>query len=86
MFKSFKILSHIFYQIYTLEITSSLLLGLCDLEINFFSSLGSVHGKTTYEWHTDDIRVHKSDIRITYEYIRVTYEYIQVAYGWHTSK
>ena len=30
-----------------------------------------VHGKTTYEWHTDDIRVHKSDIRwhtSTYEW------------------
>ena len=24
-----------------------------------------VHGKTTYKWHTDDIRVHTSDIRIT---------------------
>ena len=35
-------------------------------------------GKTTYEWHTNDIRVHTSDIRMTYEYIRVTY-------GWHTS-
>ena len=33
---------------------------------------------STYEWHTDDIRVHASDIRMTYEYIRVTY-------GWHTS-
>ena len=37
-----------------------------------------VHGKTTYEWHTDDIRVHTSDIRMTYESMRVTY-------GWHTS-
>ena len=37
-----------------------------------------VHGKTTYEWHTNDIRVHTIDIRMTYEYIRVTY-------GWHTS-
>ena len=33
---------------------------------------------STYEWHTDDIRLHMSDIRMTYEYIRVTY-------GWHTS-
>ena len=32
-----------------------------------------VHGKTTYESHTDDIRVHTSDIWMTYEYIRVTY-------------
>ena len=37
-----------------------------------------VHGKTTYEWHTDDIRLYTSDIRMTYKYIRVTY-------GWHTS-
>ena len=47
-----------------------------------------VHGKTTGEWHTNDIRVHTSDIRVhtsdirmTYEYIRITYEYIR----WHTS-
>ena len=37
-----------------------------------------VPGKTTDEWHTDDIPVHTSDIRMTYEYIRVTYR-------WHTS-
>ena len=37
-----------------------------------------VHGKITYEWHTDGTRVYASDIRMTYEYIRVTY-------GWHTS-
>ena len=37
-------------------------------------SFNSVHGKTTYKWQTDDIRVHMSDIRITCEYIRVTYE------------
>ena len=36
----------------------------------------TIHGKTTYEWHTDDIRIHTSDIRMTYEYIPVTY-------GWH---
>ena len=57
----------------------------------------TVHGKTTYEWHTDDIRVNTSDIRMTYKYIRVTYgwhwseirmtyEYIRVAYGWHRSE
>ena len=40
--------------------------------------LETVHGKTTDEWHTNDIRVHTSDIEMTYEYIRVTY-------GWHTS-
>ena len=40
--------------------------------------LKRVHGKTTYEWHTDDIRVHTSHVRMTYEYTRVTY-------GWHTS-
>ena len=55
-----------------------------------------VHGKTSYEWHTNDIQVHRSDIRMTCEYIRVTYgwhtsdirmtyEYIRVTYGWHTS-
>ena len=33
---------------------------------------------STYEWHTDDIRVHTSDIWMIYEYIRVTY-------GWHTT-
>ena len=43
---------------------------------------------STYERHTDDIRVHTSDIRLTYEYIRMTYgwhEYIRLTYGWHTS-
>ena len=49
---------------------------------------GTVHGKTTvewhtstygwhtstYEWHKDDIRVHTSDIGITSEHIRATYE------------
>ena len=37
-----------------------------------------VHGKTTFEWHTNDIRVHKSDIRTTCECIWVICE-------WHTS-
>ena len=32
-----------------------------------------VHGKTTYEWYTNDMRVHNSDKQMTYEYIRVTY-------------
>ena len=55
-----------------------------------------VHGKTTDEWHTNDIRIHPSDIRVTYEWhtstyewhtddIRVTHEHIQVTHGWHTS-
>ena len=35
------------------------------------TKLLTVHGKTTDEWHTDDIRVHTSDIWMTYE--------------WHTS-
>ena len=59
-------------------------------------NLCTVYGKTTYEWHTDDIRVHTSDIRMTYEYIRVRYGWhtstykwhtddIRVTYGWHTS-
>ena len=38
----------------------------------------SVHGKTTDEWHTNDIRVHTSGIRMTYEWHTSTYE-------WHTS-
>ena len=41
-------------------------------------NLDTVYGKTTCEWHTDDIRVHTSEVRMTYEYIQVTY-------GWHTS-
>ena len=48
-----------------------------NIKINICTCL-KVYGKTTYEWHTDGIRVHTSDIRMTYEYIRVTY-------GWHTS-
>ena len=68
----------------------------------FFNKVTSskrVHGKTTYEWHTNDIRVHTRDRRMTYEYIRITYgwhtsmyewhtddiEYIRVTHGWHTS-
>ena len=43
-----------------------------------------VHGKTTDEWHTNDIRVHTSDIRMTYEYIRVTYGWHTSTYKWHT--
>ena len=43
-----------------------------------------VHGKTTYEWHTDNIRVHTSDIRMTHEYIRVTYGWYTSTYEWHT--
>ena len=39
---------------------------------------------STYEWHTDDIRVHTSDIRMTYEYIRVTYGWHTSIYEWHT--
>ena len=37
-----------------------------------------VHGKTTFEWHTNDIRVHKSDIQTTCECIWVICK-------WHTS-
>ena len=44
----------------------------------------TVHGKTTDEWHTNDIRVHTSDIRMTYEYIRVTNEWHTSTYEWHT--
>ena len=42
-----------------------------------------VHGKTTYEWHTNNIRVHTIDIRMTYEYIRVTYGWHTRTYEWH---
>ena len=48
-----------------------------------------VHGKTTDDWHTDDIRVtygwHTSGIRVTYEYIRLTYGWHTSTYEWHTS-
>ena len=46
-----------------------------------------VHGKTTHEWHTDDIQVHTcgymSDIWMTYEYIPVTYGWNTSTYQWH---
>ena len=35
-------------------------------------AFNTVHGETTYESHTDDIRVHTSDMRMAYEYIPVT--------------
>ena len=44
-----------------------------------------VHGKATYEWQTNDIRVHTSDIRMAYRHIRVTYEWHTSVYEWHTS-
>ena len=43
-----------------------------------------VHSKTTYEWHTDDIRVDMSDIRMTYDYIQVTHGWHTSTYEWHT--
>ena len=49
-----------------------------------FWKLKMVHGKTTYRWHTDDIRTHTSDMWITYEYIRVTYGWHTSTYDWHT--
>ena len=39
---------------------------------------------STYDWHTDDMRVYTSDIRITYEHIRVTYGWHTSTYKWHT--
>ena len=39
---------------------------------------------STYEWHTDDIRVHTSDIWMTYEYTGVTYGWHTSTYEWHT--
>ena len=50
-----------------------------------FSNMTEVHGKSTDEWHTNDIRAHTSDIRMTYEYIRVTYEWHTSRYEWHTN-
>ena len=58
---------------------------------NIHSQCRRVHGKTTYEWHTDDIRVtygwhtstyewHTDDIRVHTSDIRMAYEYIRVAY------
>ena len=50
-----------------------------------------VHGNTTYEWHTDDIRVHASDVRMTYGWHTSTYEWhtddirVHPTYQWHTS-
>ena len=32
-------------------------------------NIKGVHGQTTDESHTDDIRVHTSDMRMTYEYM-----------------
>ena len=43
-----------------------------------FPYYNSVHGKTTDEWHMDDIRVHTRNIWMTCEYIRVTYRWIRV--------
>ena len=34
-----------------------------------FYTFEMVHGKTTYEWHTDDMQVHTSDIQLSYEHI-----------------
>ena len=53
-------------------------------KLSIYKVLYRVQGKSTYEWHTDDIRVHKSDIRMTYEYIRVTYGWHTSTYEWHT--
>ena len=66
-------------------------LGLFDTAICFICFIKSVlciydqtiHGKSTYEWHTDDILVHTSDIRMTYEYIPVTYRCHTRTYTWH---
>ena len=40
-------------------------------------SLKKIQGKTTGEWHTNDIGVHTSDIRVTYGWHTRIYE-------WHT--
>ena len=50
------------------------------------STMHLVHGKTTDEWHTNDIWVHTSDIRVTYEYMRVTYGWCTSTNEWHTNE
>ena len=45
------------------------------MSILLIYQMKTVHGKTTYEWHTDDIPVHTSDIRMTYEWHASTYEW-----------
>ena len=51
---------------------------------NIHSQCRRVHGKTMYEWYTDNILVHTSDIRMTYVYIRVIYGWHTSTYEWHT--
>ena len=45
-------------------------------------NLDTVYGKTTYEWHTDDIRVRYGWHTNTYKWHT---DDIRVTYGWHTS-
>ena len=47
--------------------------------------LKGVYGKTTYDWHTDDIPVYTNDIQMTYEHIRVTHGWHTSTYEWHKS-
>ena len=39
------------------------------MKVDLFLAFFSVHGKTTYKGHMDDIQVHTTDIRMTYEYL-----------------
>ena len=61
--------------------------NLCEkLNFNYFYMkfwLAAVRGKTTGEWHKDDIQVHTSDILVTCEYIGVTYRWHRSTYKWH---
>ena len=45
------------------------------MSILLIYQMRTVHGKTTYKWHTDDIPVHTSDIRMTYKWHASTYEW-----------
>ena len=42
------------------------------------------YGKTTYNCHMDDIRLHTSNIRMAHDYIRATYGWHTSTYEWHT--
>ena len=45
---------------------------------------GFLRGKTTYKWHTNNIRVHTNDKWMTSECIRVIYRWHVSKHEWHT--
>ena len=83
----FDVLLHYVKMLFTLS--KSLVLCISDVDVSFKRGT-HVHGKTTYEWHMDDIRVHMSDIRMTCKHkddIRVHTSDMPLyigAYGWLT--